>query len=509
MKLDPSLREHKAALEKAIRHILESKPDTKFTQKFKKELFRDLQERFEVSESSEEFSSSFLLMAHKWLFGAGGAVLGALLVAFVQFSQKNPDVPQVVSDGNQEVAMDAGVSTVSPTGRQGFGSLAVSQTANPVAAPVPADTKMRPQSGGGGGGADAMIYPPFNSVNIDFVYDGELTLPQGDVSVLRRVKGGTLPSNVTSLISGFGSKLLDWGSFPGLQARTVNLVQSGKEPFNLYIDYVEGSISLYKEYDWSARPDANCQDEACYARYRLKEADMPSDDAIIGLADSFLASHGIDTAKYGSPVVENQWRVWLAHAEDKSTYYFPESMNVTYPFLINGKPVYEEYGFPVGLSITVDVRHDEVSGLYNLQTLDFQSSDYAAVTDSAKLAEFVKRGGINIWKDPSAQKTVIGKLAAPIEGYVRIWKWDENKGTNSELYVPALVFEVTELPQDALQQDRNRIVVPLADELLTTNNGGVMPLMLEDGGGPAVDVPASATDPVAPVQTPGADGLED
>lgn len=508
MKLDPSLREHKAALETAIRQILESRPDTKLTKKFKQELFRDLQKRFVLSESSEEISSPLFLMAHKWLFGVGGAVLGALLVVFVQLSQQTPLLPDSPAVSDQGVALEAGESTVTATGRQAFGSLAVTQnTANPVPSPASSEMKMRPQSGGGGG--DAMIYPPFNSVNVDFIYDGDITLPQGDVAVLRRVKGGTLPSNISSLVGGVTSKLMDWGSFSGLKARTVNLVESGNEPFNIYLDYSEGTVSMYKEYNWAARPDANCQDEACYARYRLKESDMPSDEAVIGLADAFLAAHGIDTSKYGSPVIEDQWRLWFARAEDKSTYYFPESMNVTYPFLINGKPVYEEYGFPVGLSVTVDIRHDEVSGLNNLQTLDLQSSDYAAVTDLAKFKEFVKRGGINIWKDPNAQKVVSGSLAAPIEGYVRIWKWDETKGTNTELYVPALVFEVSSLPADAMQ-DRKRVVIPLADELLTQNNGGIMPLMLEDGG-PAVDVPA--TDAVFPEPTtvpgPGTDGIEE
>ncbi len=509
--LDPSLRENQVELERALARIIEAKPNTKFSNAFKNELFAELSARF--TPESSEVSSSLFSMAHKWLFGAGGAVLGALLVAVIQFSQQDSFfAPQAPSMDGAEVAMEAGESTVSTTGRQAFGSLAVTDNAaNPAPSTLSVDTKMRPQSGGGGGAAeaDAMIYP-YNPTTLEYTFEGEYTLPVGDVSVLRRVKDGTLPSNVSALISGFSSKLLNWSAFSGVKARMVNLVESGNEPFNITIDYVEGTVSMYKEYNWANRPDANCQDEACYARYRIKESDMPSDEAAIGMADSFLRSHGINTENYGTPVVEDQWRFWLARSTDRMAYYYPESINVIYPFLINGKPVYEEYGNVVGLSVTIDVRHDEVSGLYNLQTLDLQSSDYAAVSDKAKFDEFVKRGGINVWIDPSVTSKVSGTLGTPTDVYVRIWKWNESAKTNTELYVPALAFPVTSTPEEVMQ-DRKFVVIPLADELLTSNNGGAMPLMMD--GGPAVSEPAIAPDsfptPDAVIPGPGTDGIEE
>lgn len=504
IQLDPSLESHRAELKTLMQKMLDANPKPKLSKAFKKQLLHDLQAQFLIEEHKGTSFSLLETMTNKWLFGTGGVALGALLVLAVQFSKDGNVFPTPSPSPKQmdgaEMAMDSDTS-IRTTSPEAFGTLAVSEegaTAPGVGGGGGAVTNLaRPQSGGGGGGMDSsMIAPEYTPFKVEYAYDGNIELTDETVSVLKRDKGGSLPAAASSILSDFGNSLLNWSAFPGLRTRTINLVGSGNEPFNITIDFADGSLSLYKEYDYTKRPESNCQDEACFNRYRIKESDIPSDSTLIGTANAFLKKYGIDTSNYGEPIIEDQWKFWLERMEDRSSYYFPETMTVIYPFMVDGLPVYEEYGQVAGMNVNIDIRRKEVSGLYNLQVRNFQSSEYDAITDAEKVAALVKSGGVGTWSDPYAQKTYTGTLGDPKRVYVRHWKWNGN--SSEEFYIPALAFPVLFIPEDA-NTDKRNVIIPLAKDLLPEQGSGIpRPLPVEPFVDPAVmDVPA--TEPSIPL----------
>ncbi|MFZ5341046.1 MAG: hypothetical protein ACOZBL_00255 [Patescibacteria group bacterium] len=57
----------------------------------------------------------------------------------------------------------------------------------------------------------------------------------------------------------------------------------------LNLNFKEGSISLWQNYEkW---PRIDCRDEQCYKNNRVKITDIPRDDVLISIADSFVKKY--------------------------------------------------------------------------------------------------------------------------------------------------------------------------------------------------------------------------
>lgn len=462
---DPSLAPHRATLESAVRDILAAKPDTRFTPAFRKRLLAELQSRL-PADAHPSYSFPLTLMLQRFLFAGGGAVVGALLV-FITLNGSMPFTP-----GTPGLQLPHAPVSVRDAGSpEAFGSL------------VPASPNPRPQSGGGGGGggpeidgkiaAGMMIAP--EGTRIEFAYDGDITLPEGNVDVFRRLPGSAQTS-VDSLIGGsFAAQLLDIRKFSGMKAQNITMA-SGK--YSLSADFMDGNVWISRIYAPGERPESLCRDEDCFQRNRLKESDMLPDDRVIAIAESFLREYGIETSSYGEPELMNDWRVWLAAATDPSDFYFPDQVTVLFPLLIDGTPVYEEYGAAYGLQVSVDMRMKEVVSIGNLRLYDLQQSSYAGVSDAAALREALTKGGTFQWASEDA-KTATAALGEPSAAYVHVYLWNEQTMQSSELFVPGLQFPVTDMPASG-DQSRVRVVLPLAQEMIERINsspdGRPMPL---------------------------------
>lgn len=496
IELDSSLASRRKELTKLVQELLDAQIDASPDAQFTRELLRTLRERLgESGETAPHFSFfPFSFMDSKFIFAGGGAVVGALLVFVVMqqpLVQSPVSVPTLTRDHD-------GQMKISETAPEGFGALTDENAGVGVANP-------RPQSGGGGGGygggggmaMDSMMYPPEDYYQLRFAYEGALSLPTENVEVLRRVKPEKGPSGA-GVVSGAMGDMIDWSSFGGLQLQNVSLVQGGSDPYSFYIDYLDGSMSINRNMNYAAHPEYQCQDQDCFDRYRLKEKDMLADEEAIRLARQFVEKAGIDLSSYGEPVMQDEWRMWYARAEDKLNYYFPEQVSVMFPLVINGKPVYEEYGSPAGLSVNVDVRNKQVVGAYNLYLQQYQKSDYAPANDEARIREVINFGSTYMWQDPNA-KIATAKLGSPTEGYVRMYKWDQKTGISSDLYVPALVFPVTEMPEQSFDTRKN-VIVPLAAELLQQPDAVYpQPMPLTE---PAVDPAVMEAEAVPPATPP-------
>jgi len=342
---------------------------------------------------------------------------------------------------------------------------------------------------------DAMMVPPEPYRVSRFFYDGEITLPAEPQGVYRRVKPNAKPSG-QSAITDFARDLIDWSALGSHRLQNVSLVSGD---YSVYIDYMEGSISINKVYDASSRPDFRCQTEECYQQSRLKESDMISEEQAILIARAFAERMGIDVSTYGEPRVVDNWQIMYARSTDKAAFWFPEQMSVVFPMLIDGQPVYEEYGNTAGLNVSIDIRNKEAAGLYNHYIQRFEKSDYAPVADVERVKQAIRSGSMYSWEDPSAQYVDVA-LGEPTSALMHSYQWLQETGESRELFVPALVFPVTGEPANEYET-RNYIIVPLVQELYDNaqnppypmpliEEGEPIPVDLEDPtGGPADDKP--------------------
>ncbi len=499
---EPALAKHRKILLRQISAIVAAKPDTRFSSAFKQRLLKDI--RLQIP--SKFVSSSPFLSMNKFLYAFGGAAV-ASLVLFITVIHPvvpglpgGPALPSLRDD-------DSAMAPANALSDEAFGNLVADDSGSP-----------RPQSGGGGpaiglgGGGmppmmdttsiapdSKMIAPyPDSYTAVEYSYEGTIDLgDQTSVTVLRRIPANG-SSNANLLGGTFVSDVLDVSTLGALNVINVTLSESGPEPLNVYTDFVDGSLSINRQTDYSLRPDANCKDDVCFQQHRLKESDMLADEKAIEIASAFLRKLGVNAALYGEPSLLYDWRTQRAMMPVSSDFYYPESIEVSFPYLLSGTPVYDEWGNPVGVNVTVDVRLRTATGVYGLRTMQMESSEYAAVTDPAVLKEAIAEGGNNMWIPEDATR-IQATLSDPKQVFLRYYKYDQEKQLSYELYVPALAFPVKAMPEGSYEQ-RKAVVVPLAAELLQTGDDRMIKPM-------PMDVPTAP--PSGIMMKPMEDGVEE
>lgn len=136
-----------------------------------------------------------------------------------------------------------------------------------------------------------------------------------------------------------------------------------------------------------------------------------------------------------------------------------------YPLLVEGKPVYEEYGQPKGMTINVDVKTGRVSDVYGMDKLNFESSDYEVQTDFPKILEVAKNGGRGMYNFPEMgsgdEKIVKVALGEPEMIYTH--RYDYQNGISNEYLVPSLLFPVLQEPKEG-EYFSKTVIVPVIKE---------------------------------------------
>jgi hypothetical protein len=168
----------------------------------------------------------------------------------------------------------------------------------------------------------------------------------------------------------------------------------------------------------------------------------------------------------------------MAKAEDatvSSIYPVSNSVSVIYPFLLDGKQVYDDWGSKQGLQLNVNLEFNKVSSLYNLNTQNYQSSNYKMETDKDKILKLLRNGSIYPYYNYQETDTKIVEIpvGTPKLQYVRTWQYKNN--ISDELLVPALVFPILN-PDKTDNPYKTSVVIPLAKDLIDQaqkqDNGG-------------------------------------
>lgn len=470
--IDPALKAHEAELKPLIKKLLASDPAEKPSPAFVARLREQLHDHGVALSSKKSFSFQNL-----W-YALGGVAVAAVILplAFISLQKDSvaPGTPLFVYQ-------------VEDAGSEAFGSLADIDTAS---------TGARPQSGGGGGdaqlgNAEAMsatrdaygtmdekmlIYP---YVRYSYIYDGEIEGLESLVSVYKKNSSRTTVP-LSSIIGSFNIGTFDLGSFDGMSVDSISLTQDKSFGYQIYVNMRDSSVGI--DAQWDQWPQSKCQTEACYQAERVKLEDIPADDVLISIAKDFASSHNIDLSHYGEPEVDKAWRADYERATDTSLAYIPDTQNVIFPLLLDGKPVYDQGGMKNGIQIAVNVKHKRVANVWGITDRSYQKSDYTGITDAATIKTYLSNIDQYPGMEKSAdQKEETVKLGTPTLSFALYYRYANNR--SEELVVPSLIFPVEEVTgETAGGYYRRTIVVPLAVDLLKEQGdmGRPMPLIMED-----------------------------
>lgn len=517
--LDPSLRAQGEDLARIVTELMAARPNVSVDAQFVASLRRNLQQRA----SSSTPQSSFLRFIPTFMQKPLNIILplsGVAAIALVILvTVVNPNILQRSNTGtqnnNQNSALGSGV-IITDAGANAFGNLAYSADGSASESAL-GSAVARSQSGGGGGNpmpsmppmaTDAKMAAPgyaegsmiapsdMTYERYRYVYKGDALTLDASATVYRRDKRPLGASGLSSALQSFNAGSIDLEKFGQAQLQQFTLIQPGQFGYQIYVDLNEGMVNVSENWATWPHPEAECRDDACYERLRIRPEDVPADDALIAVADAFLNEHGISKEAYGTPVVDRRWNTIMpmyrgeAAADTALRIYVPDTISLTYPIMIDGVTSYDQSGFPYGLSVSVDVRNKRVRGVWNLSPQSYQSSRYDAVTDEAQILDMASRGDMYsqpFGSDPN-EKIVDVEIGTPERVLVQAYRTNE-AGQGEELLVPALRFPVIG-GADPAKGGRDSIVIPLVKDLLNP------PFYLMKGMG------GSGTAPAMPVATP-------
>jgi hypothetical protein len=485
--LDASFREHEDKLREIIKELIASRPDTKFTEEFARELRAEVMRRAEVLKTEAAINKPGFFSQFTWVnklaYALGGAAIALVLatpVINLFYGTEKTATPE-------KLALDVS-SGIAQVKERAWGSLSQGDEATL--------NEAAPKGIGGGGGGMASAPAPVQTdagtmearaimpefFNYEYQYVGEeLNLDQTERAVFKHNKDNLDRSSLANLLKSMDFSLVDLGQFKNAAISNLSINEDRDFGLALNINMTKGNINIFKNWQKWPQVNAGCTDQACYERNRLKISDIPKDERLISLANNFVKDYGIDIKSYGEPFVYDHWRHQYEVAEDKAQVWIPDEVTVIYPLLIDGETVYDQGGNPTGLSVSIDIRNNRAAGAHNITVQTYQRSVYETETDAAKVIAVAEQGGRHHVFEPEVPdaKIITIELDTPALGLMRHWQYNTDKQETSELYIPALIFPVKSVSEASQYFNRENIVVPLVKEILEEyaqdNPDGPMP----------------------------------
>jgi hypothetical protein len=496
-----------------ITQILAQKPDVQIDKKFIASLREDLAARAQTFENknSNKFTFNFFSTTMNKILTSALIVMVVLAGSGVWYIQQT-DRPLFKSKlGNSAVEQVlSGKYSVNEAAAESFGDLSkFSIISAEQANNLKPTTQASSQAGGFGGGvavakpaelsaagsavADEKMIAPGESYpeykQYKFKYDGgSLPKIENEIGVLKRVKPVQPAGIVSKVISFLSFGLIDLTKLTNPTMSYITFAEDKEFGYETSVDLVQGSVYMGK--NWTKWPQDmyNCFEVGCVNPEPLKPSDIPEDEELIAASEQFLAEYGISKEGYGSPVVNNQWRVQYDNVSsaERATFWIPDQAQIIYPLILSGQEVVDESGNKYGLNVNVDVRTKKVFGIYELTSKQFERSNYKSVTDEKRILKVAENGGFRnaMFLEPNV-KTVQLKLGTPTIQTVKMWYSNGNNYNNSaELFVPSLVFPIENWKENNYW--RQNVIVPLVSDILESDDGGgitPMPMPVDPGIG--------------------------
>lgn len=463
--IDPSLQEHEATLIRLVEKIIAAKPDTRFDRAFAEQLKTELlAQPLRVNDTRTSFFTW-----PKSVLAVAGSAFAVVLVVAVVVNQTNPGLHSVVTLEKGAFGSLAGAQTGSPAFGQGGGAPLGSREAMSSMPASPSPMNASDSAVGATGAGKMMIAAPYYGYT--FVYKGDaISLTENEVPVYRRLKPMSGRTDLVGALSSVRFGGMNIGSFGG-GLTSFDIADDSTDGYMINVNLREGIVSINQNWQtWYSPTEQHAP---------LAASDVPADEKLLAISESFLRDHGVDMSGYGAPSVEQNWRQYgqpMPLAETKMAeqqIYVPDSISVIYPTKINDQEVVDTGGTKTGLRVSIDIRKNKVSNVWPIQDTRYESSAYAAETDSARIIKLAEQGmNYGYYGDAKGRKEVT--FGTPSRVLVQQYVYNEKLSVSTELFVPALSFPVLNPPNEYFYP--KTIIVPLAKELLDTPMYGGGPI---------------------------------
>lgn len=499
--LDPT----DASARSIVEQLANSKPAVAVDQNFISQLRADLQQRTRATNQSEIKTSKstniFSMFMNKTL--AAALVVAVVVIAGGAWYMQSSNTPLFngasFGGGNADQLL-SGKYDVTGVKEESFGDLgkvaiiSASEAATKGGTGMGGDTRTTANSASGSAelsmaagstepgmmpAPDKLIAPgePYpGAVYYTFNYEGpqNLTGLNEQQPVLKRSKPEQPSSLVDRIVNALSFGLIDLNTLKNIKIQNFAFVEDRDYGYAVNVDLQYGVVNMYQNYErWPQQPMYACSDVGnCANPSQLKPEDMPADEETIAIAEDFLKEYAISKEGYSTPRIADQsnWRILYeqAPADQKTSIYIPDQVQVVYPLMLEGKEVYDEGGSVYGLSVMVDVRSKRVSNASELTSKQFERSDYKGETDGKRIIKIAENGGFrnSLYIDPNSRKVEL-KLGAPTIEMVKIYYSSDNYRTNSDLYMPAMVFPIENWKEAGYW--RKNVIVPLVKSILDTD----------------------------------------
>ncbi|MBT5016332.1 hypothetical protein HN748_03095 [Candidatus Peregrinibacteria bacterium] len=409
---DPSLKEHEKVLEPILKKLIAAKPEAPINEQFKIELRQEVWKQIEAKQTSGQ---SWWVGVPRWAYAVSGATLAALIL-----------VPTILIDLNktgtinsesplQNIYEESSNEDEEEWGRGGMGTMQDS--------------------------ADAITYIPY--ATFTYSYKGDELILDGDSSEIftKKIFDNTA-TQVNNWLTDLDLDLIDLEGFEEFKMSYLTIEPEDDIGYSVSFDYANNMISLsyWDENSWEGEWDYSSSNKRM------------SIEAVVQIVEDFITDYDLDLTGYGDLIIE-----------DQVTYngYVESYMTVIYPIEQDGLILYDAWGSPEGISITVSVDNERVDSLWGLSPQNYSSSLYDTMTDEDRIIEIAEQGGYNNYIDLYADNIVDLDLGTPFEGLTKIYDYDGSEYL--ERLVPALIFPVTEYH---VENYTDYIVVPLIEEFL-------------------------------------------
>jgi hypothetical protein len=447
--IEPHLKSKENEIVSIIDTMMKNRPhvsiDASLKKKIKEEILSTIVTReIPRAKQSDTYKNSLI----QWLFPLSGIVFAFSLILVIFPTFYSPK-----DSNNSDLSF---TRTIEQAGYKSFdrGANLESEVvqSSSVASPMAPNAKMMAVT-------SDMPLPQYEQPSqVVYVYTGELTLPTGDMAVYERQSWSFSSEDFGDIVSRFSFDWFDTRALKNTKISSLTLVEDSPLGYILNVDFAGWSLSLTENTEtW---PTPTCNQTSCESLPWVKMSDIPTDSTVIKVGQSFLSTYSIPLTNFASPTIDHSWKSWSTGDIG------PETLTLTYPYLLDDKLIYEENGTPRWLSLTYNIRNNKISQLYWFSKESLKSSQYPIRQSKDTLMKLITQGGRYGWNNGTIwenTKTITIALNTPEIAYMRISQ-PTTEGKWTDFYVPALVFKVWDIPEWAYATPT--ITIPLIDEYM-------------------------------------------
>jgi hypothetical protein len=469
--IDSSLKQHEKKLKVLLEKIIASEPEVEIDERFVAKLRNDIL-------SKEMGGSNVLnfLSMNKLPFAMAGVVATFAIVIVVSYGivgQKLNKNNLVYKVGQSEMS-DMDVTRLSANAFGDLGSAGSDFFPSPAPAgatlglesAVSSDERFAKGIGGGGGGggvsmqsqAIAPIYEPEYMYEVKYIGDS-ISFDYNEAPIYKLVFDTSLGKKIANSVMGHDLGFMDFDKMKDSFVQNIHITSKDEGRYSLYLDLErnKASLSRVQEYFYGMI-EPGCFGPDCGVSAQIKEVD---DSVLINTANKFLSDFGINTSNYGSPVVDDSWKIY----QDERYFSVPQMQTVIYPIAFDGDNVYDLGGMEYGMRVIVNVKDMVVYSVQEITNPVFESSNYEIETNFDKIVKIAEEGGINRTFYGAKQEGEVLEIGNPESITIHHYIFDEETRKSSELFIPALKFPiVSDIEGKRIYQDS--VIVPLVKDIL-------------------------------------------